>query len=210
MAPLVIRQLKSELEREIHRHVLPGWLPAVKPMHKFRYWPRHKFQYYSDNQRTGTIGWDLVVNPNVEANKKNVFRARIAGQLAPPMTWCRNSTLTEHNLDPKEANARGLLREIIGVEAYYRYVRTGIISVRGASGMLYVIRGGHTDIETRRGDNLGVVHERLCVQFKDKHVPYTDSVIMRVLLVRGDEQALRAMSNVRLDTAALRQHRRDT
>lgn len=109
----------------------------------------------------------------------------------------RNDPLMRHNCNMEEWRARGLLREMIGEEEFKRYMARGSITCKGDSGNLYVIYGGHTNIECFKRAPNGHYYwrESLCVQFKEQ-LAHTDSVIMRKLFVENDEKALRSMCNV--------------
>lgn len=110
----------------------------------------------------------------------------------------RNEVLMTHNRDQDELRARGLLREMIGEDAYKRYLRCGFVTCNGTSGTTYVIRGGSGFIDCYRPDQSGkhVLVESICIQFMDKGLPFTDGVIMRRMLIENNEHALRKSGNI--------------
>jgi hypothetical protein len=91
-----------------------------------------------------------------------------------------------HPTDIREWRARQTLRELIGDDAYCRFLHTGIVSVRGESGMVYNIRPGYSMVEVFKG---GQLTDRICIQSKGSYPP-TDTLIMRCLLIWDDEKAL--------------------
>ena len=205
-APTFFGGIKKQLAADLPRYVLPTvydrnhWMDLRKPAK----WIRRKYELdymgwdpgTGDYSRKSLVKWSLIVHPEAEATPKQAFKAMIAGNLAPPWIFSRNSDLMSHNLDPAEAKARGLLRELIGKPAYEEYMRRGFLAVRGPSGILYHIRGGHAMIEARDQRDPSRVSERLCIVFKQGRMPYTDSLIMRLMLVQRDEMGMRTRANV--------------
>jgi len=103
----------------------------------------------------------------------------------------------QRNSEP-ELRARALLRELISPEKYQRYLKTGHLMVQGRSGLMYRIRGDEQMTRVYIVDVDGKYHhlEDLCVVFKDNGLPYTDAVIMRMMLIENDEFAFRSKANV--------------
>lgn len=130
--------------------------------------------------------------------RTDLMRARIRAQMAGANVPSKYLSIVKDS-DP-EGKARGLLREMIGLEAYREYLRRGFVMVRGRSGLLYkVMRGTATqciEVMGRTMDGGYGTVESLCVVFQDSNLPPTDSVIMRVLMCRYDEFGLRARANV--------------
>lgn len=112
----------------------------------------------------------------------------------------RNDLLMSHNCNDDELRARGLLRDMVGDEAYRRYLKCGFITCVGvATKMIYVVRGGYSNVDCYRRlvDGSYRLYESVCIQFKDQQLPFTDGVIMRKLMIENDEFSLRKNGNVR-------------
>jgi hypothetical protein len=86
--------------------------------------------------------------------------------------------------DIREFRARETLRRLIGEEAFRAYLTRGFITVAAKSGRVYQIRPGHAF--TKVWDK-GKPVQQLCVVLSGDFAP-TDSVIMRLILIRSDEQ----------------------
>ena len=141
-----------------------------------------------------TWGNDFQCYERSEAEK---FRDKIRANLAPNIIT-KNKQLWGIELSDEELRARSLLLELIGAEAFKRYLRKGFIMVTGRSGTLYKISGGHNRIVSYKKNIEGQLqpYEEFCVVFSAYDLPFTDGVIMRKLLVEHDEFSLRKRSNV--------------
>jgi len=141
--------------------------------------------------------YDYVTGAS-DFDKKTSHRNRIRRQLMPT-EQPQNAALLACNSNPAELRARGLLREIIGAEEFRNYLRRGFVTVKGRSGMIYRVSGGHNVIYSYVRNSKGKYEkfESICVVFKDGvNLPYSDWVVMRILLVQNDEFALRKVANV--------------
>ena len=125
------------------------------------------------------------------------YRAMILRNMNPDLN-SRNKDLMASNGNPAEMRARKLLRDLVGDDAFRRYLVRGFIVCHGPSGVVYRVHGGHGMVYsfTRSAEGKLEIFERFCVQFKDPALPFTDAVIMRKLLVENDEFGLRASSIV--------------
>lgn len=134
----------------------------------------------------------------VSQSKEQVFKAKIRAQLNPNSIIRKCDQLITLNADKAEQKARLLLRDMIGDKAFRDYMRRGFIMVKGASGVLYQIMGGHNRITSFIKNTQGKYEpfEGFCVVFKDRDLPYTDWVIMRKILIETDEFGLRKVANV--------------
>lgn len=92
-----------------------------------------------------------------------------------------------------EEKARGLLRRMVGEQAFRGYIRNGFISYRAKSGKIYQIFPGWGHSKVWKD---GQPIEQLCVIFQDGNLPPTDSIIMRLLMLEHDEEGFRQMSNI--------------
>jgi hypothetical protein len=130
-------------------------------------------------------------------NKEAAFIDKIRRQLAPTILT-KNTFLWGIKITDAERRARSLLHDLIGNDEFERYIRKGFIMVKGRSGTLYKISGGHNRIISYVKDATGrfVPYENFCVVFKVYDLPFTDGVIMRKMLVEHDEFALRKLANV--------------
>lgn len=130
-------------------------------------------------------------------SKVDEFRKKLRENMQPEIVT-KNRDLWGINLTEQEIRARTLLLELIGEEAFRRYLRRGFIVVKGMTGTLYKISGGNTRIISYVKNVHGhfQAFEEFCVQFREYNLPFTDGVIMRKLLVESDEFQLRKVANV--------------
>ena len=133
-----------------------------------------------------------------EMLKKINFKEKLAANLRPNID-AKNGALMSLNADPAERRARRLLSDLISREEFRRYLVRGFIMVKGRSGILYKVSGGHKQIisyvknkETGKYEPF----ESFCVVFRDGSLPFTDGVIMRKLLIDTDEFRLNQIANV--------------
>lgn len=133
--------------------------------------------------------------PPMSANDR--YRAAILRNMSPDLD-ARNGALMAANGHPAEMKARKLLRDLIGEKQFRRYMVRGFIVCQGSSGVFYRIHGGSGMVYSLTKNSGGKLElfEKFCVQFKDPNLPFTDSVIMRKLLVENDEFALRSVGVV--------------
>lgn len=157
------------------------------------------------------------INEQINKFKAQILRTIACSGLRIHVKASRNDLLMSYNSKDDELRARGLLCEMIGWDEYKKYLKRGFIVVKGKSGMLYKIAGGHSMMYVyQRKDETGnwYYRESICLQFKDHNLPFTDAVIMRMLFVESDEFGMRKMANVRQNIwhdsiqDAARQHRR--
>jgi hypothetical protein len=103
-----------------------------------------------------------------------------------PMLIARNKPMPIP-MDVREMRARETLHRVLGDEKFRRFLRTGFVSVRAKSGLVYQIFPGHGVTQVYRD---GEKVERLCVVLRGDFPP-TDSLIMRYLLILNDENKFR-------------------
>jgi hypothetical protein len=90
--------------------------------------------------------------------------------------------------DVREMRARETLHRVLGDDKFRRFLKTGFVSVRAKSGLIYQIFPGHGITKVFRD---GQQIERLCVVLRGNFPP-TDSLIMRYLLILNDENKFRS------------------
>lgn len=130
-------------------------------------------------------------------SKAELFRSRIKKQLACEAVG-RGNDLWIVKRTVEENRARRFLKRLIGERDFERYLRRGFIMVKGRSGTLYKVSGGHVRVVSyvKQASGKFEPHETFCVVFKDADLPFTDGVIMRKLIIENDEFALRKLANV--------------
>lgn len=96
-------------------------------------------------------------------------------------------------IDHEESIALEALREMVTESEYRRYLRTGFLMVRGASGLTYQVpREGHL---VKVYDH-GRMVEQICSYILDHNVPLTDRVVAFKAIIEADENDLRDRGNV--------------
>lgn len=94
--------------------------------------------------------------------------------------------------DIREMRARETLKRVIGEDKFRSFLKTGFISVKSKSGLVYqIFPSSHFTCVYKQG----IMIERLCVVLNGGFPP-TDSLIMRFLLILNDEQQFRSLANV--------------
>jgi len=107
-----------------------------------------------------------------------------------------SKALPRFNENTPEGRARGLLREMIGNDAFARYLRRGSVTVVGPSGLHYVIYGSTIRVFAKTITGKMKFVESICIVFKGHEaLPPTDHVIMRLLMAQADEFGLRSIGN---------------
>ena len=132
-----------------------------------------------------------------QLSKQETLKNRIAKNLRPSIE-AKNGSLMALNRDPAERRARRLLSDLISREEFKRYLVRGFIMVKGRSGILYKIAGGHQQIISyvKNAEGRYEPFESFCVVFQDSRLPWTDGVIMRKLLIDTEEFKLHQIANV--------------
>lgn len=92
--------------------------------------------------------------------------------------------------DIREIRARETLRRVIGDRKFASFIKTGFVSVRARSGLVYQIFPGHGITCVF---NQGQLVERLCVVLQGNFPP-TDSLIMRYLMILNNENQFRSFA----------------
>jgi hypothetical protein len=167
---------------------------------------RHGLQYSGYDVVTDVAGYDLL---NI-ADLSDMLRVKIVSggstphyvhlggaeriSTTPPLMRRQRRSLSPCSVS--EDKARRLLLRFVGWRRFARYMRDGFISIRGRSGKVYQIFPGsdHTSVwePTREGyRNI----EDLCVCIQDPHIPPTDSVVVRMLMIEYNEDEFRAQCN---------------
>jgi hypothetical protein len=89
--------------------------------------------------------------------------------------------------DIREQRARETLKRVIGEKKFVGFLKSGFLSVKAKSGLVYQIFPGHGITCVF---NQGQLVDRLCVVLQGGFPP-TDSLIMRYLLILNNEQMFR-------------------
>lgn len=97
-----------------------------------------------------------------------------------------------------EDKARQLLLRFIGPMRFRKYLRDGFVSYKGKSGKLYQIFPSN---QMTKVWEYGELIESLCVCLEDqmsggRHIPPTDAIIMRMLMLEHSEELFRSKCNV--------------
>lgn len=103
-----------------------------------------------------------------------------------------------------EIKARGLLRSVVGEDAFAMYTELGFIAVMGAGGRYGYLLYPHRSIVAFDGGS-GKLLSEYCVGFPDSsdpaagsRLPDSDDVLAKWLALRGDERRLIADANMHL------------
>ncbi len=144
------------------------------------------------------IGWSHTVVDQAEA-KRQLFKEKIERQLNPPIADHRGRVLSIPNVHPfqtvttPEIVALKLLKGLVGPMQFRQYLRKGRLTVRGESGMDYVMHKGRT------GANVlfnGELVASLCIHLaNESNLPPTDITCAKVLMVQVDEARIWRESN---------------
>jgi hypothetical protein len=94
--------------------------------------------------------------------------------------------------DVREMRARATLRRVVGDEQFKRFLKSGFVTVKGKSGLVYQIKQ-RTHMVTAYEKGKAV--ERLCV-FLAGEFPPTDQIIVLYLMFLNNETQVRATANI--------------
>ncbi len=108
-------------------------------------------------------------------------------RLAPRIITSKSIARTN---DIREMRARETLRRVLGAKNFGTFMKRGFVAVKAKSGLTYQIFPGHGITNVY---NNGKKVERLCVVLRHDFAP-TDSLIMRYLLVLGNEPRFRSLA----------------
>jgi len=159
-------------------------LKWIKIVHGGAYgWP------VSNNGCLTEYNWNVVWPVSTPVDQmRNIITSRHAPAFRPNT---RRSIMPVPR-DVREQRARETLRRVIGDDKFKNFLRTGFVSVRAKSGMVYQIFPSHGITCVY---NNGVQIERLCVVLQGDFAP-TDSLIMRYILILNNEKYFRSFANV--------------
>ena len=93
---------------------------------------------------------------------------------------------------PAEINALGLLKSMLPIDEWHRYLTHGFIVVRGSTGLRYQIGRGQSHIKVYRQ---GVKIAELCLMVSS-NCPPTDHVIAKKIMVECDELGVWGRANI--------------
>lgn len=133
--------------------------------------------------------WVSVSYESRRKTPEEKLKEIIRGRCAPNIVTKRNALVLP--ADVREQRARETLKRVIGDKKFLNFLKSGFISVKAHSGLVYQIFPGHGFTQVY---NQGVMVERLCVVLRGDFPP-TDSLIMRYLLILNNEQHFRSCAN---------------
>ncbi len=147
-----------------------------------------------DGTTLGNNGWRVVYREN-DTHSFEITRRALSPVLSPtqrlreiiahrhaPLIVGTRKALNFTN-DIREMRARETLRRVIGERKYFNFLKSGFVSVKAKSGLVYQIFPGHG---VTCVFNKGIMTDRLCVVLQG-NFPETDSVIMRYLMILNNE-----------------------
>ena len=145
------------------------------------------------NTSTSGNTWGEYVSTDYGSGRPATPQERLKEMLmarrAPLFIPSRHRNPMRSPEDIREERARATLRRVIGDEKFRKFLRSGFVSVRAKSGLVYQIFPGHgiTAVYDR-----GKQVERLCVVLQGKFPP-TDSLITRFLIILNNEAQFRSL-----------------
>lgn len=153
---------------------------------------------------TSIGGWDLRANlplthgwvHDERAAKRHMLRLKQQERRVNH----RGNTYRSMHLGNQFADARKeelvalqLLRQMVSTDVFRKYLKHGIVSVRGASGLTYQIkRMSHLITVWDQGVKLAT----LCVYLRDHTIPPTDEVVAKIVMCELDEEDIWKRANV--------------
>ena len=124
--------------------------------------------------------------PSPKDKLKEMLKSRMYPKI---ITNSRRNPIISTN-DDREKRARETLRRVLGDQKFKNFLKTGFVSVKAKSGLIYQIFPGH-DISCVFKD--GQMTDRLCVVLSGNFPP-TDSLIMRYLMILNNEQQFQSLA----------------
>lgn len=137
---------------------------------------------------TWSSGESYFWYPDKQETLKSRFQSILANRRFPAII-VKNDRRTPMVMpaDVREQRARETLKRVIGDKKFFNFLKSGFLSVKAKSGLVYQIFPGHGITCVF---NQGQLVERLCVVLQGGFPP-TDSLIMRYLLILNSEQTFR-------------------
>ncbi len=133
----------------------------------------------------------IELTPEQEAARLTHRLREILGQRAGPhIITSKTRQAMKSPGDIREERARETLRRVIGEQKFRNFLKTGFVSVKGKSGLIYQIFPGHGITAVY---NRGNMVERLCVVLTGNFPP-TDSLIMRYIMILNNEDQFRSFA----------------
>ena len=174
---------------------------------EFKTWPLSVA--YEDNDwwpviNTGpatiTIG-DYTVNYVWVPDKKYQLKEKIRQQLDSADVSNHKGKLARSNksaanfdgISQNEIRALQLLKKVVSADDFRKYLKYGIVTVKGSSGLIYEIRRRENHIFVH---NLDRCVAELCVYLGNRNIPSTDEVITKLVVIDCDEQDIWKRSNI--------------
>lgn len=158
--------------------------------------------YYNPYVSTDSLWKHSYGGPWKEETRAQKFLRELKNKQAPMVVKShRNAVLSRsqasgadfQNVPLGEVVALHLLRKMISQDAFRNYLRRGIVSVTGPSGLVYaVVRRSHLVEVYRKGKLLST----LCVYLKDKTMPPTDEVVAKMIIIECNEHDIWRRANI--------------
>lgn len=144
---------------------------------------------YSTHEGNFYIKDSWYHTPNPEDRMKHRLRAILDSRRGPGIIIKQNDRRKALSMpeDIREQRARETLRRVIGDKKFFNFLKSGFLSVKAKSGLIYQIFPGHGITCVFKQ---GQLVEKLCVVLQGGFPP-TDSLIMRYLLILNNEQTFR-------------------
>jgi len=139
--------------------------------------PEYTTGYFKD-------GWIFSKPISPEQRLKNIIASRCAPYA---ITSNKNRKPIKTTDDIREVRARDTLKRVLGERKFRNFLKTGFVSVKARSGLVYQIFPGHGITSVYDREKLV---ERLCVVLNGGFPP-TDSIIMRYLMILNNEKQFR-------------------
>ena len=139
-----------------------------------------------------------------ERQLKSRFKQIIDGRCSPNIIIRQNDRRKPllMSVDIREQRARETLKRVIGENKFVGFLKSGFLSVKAKSGLVYQIFPGHGITCVF---NQGQLVDRLCVVLQGGFPP-TDSLIMRYLMILNNENQFRSYAIKHIPTVQVQQY----
>lgn len=129
---------------------------------------------------------------NALQSKTALFQKKLRNQLDMCIVQRGNYRADFSNVQPNEIKALTLMKKMVPVKDFRKYLKDGTIVVKGPSGLRYTIKRKNHLIDVW---HLGKRLATLCVYVK-MNVPPTDDVIAKMVIAECDEPDIWRRANV--------------
>ena len=131
-------------------------------------------------------------SPNREKSPEERIREILASRQGPHIITSKTRQALHVPTDIREGAGTGNFkrRVIVGEQKFRNFLKTGFVSVKAKSGLVYQIFPGHGVTAVY---DQGQMVDRLCVVLTGNFPP-TDSLIMRYIMILNNEQQFRGLA----------------